>query len=227
MSARRMIYLQTMLKTPNEELIKRVYMCQKESPVPGDWCNIVKEDFDKISMHMTDHQIENLSEKDYKHHIRNKTREAAFVYLQSLKEDHEKVRTNVYDSLKYPQAYITSKTLTNVEKSILFGLRSHTIRNIKMNFSNMYSENSLCPICERSPDTQEHLPLCPVLQSILPLVKHIDYSHIHGSVEQQKEYVQIYKQYLELRNEFMDASEGSCLPGLHTGPTRPQAARRG
>ena len=124
--------------------------------------------------------------KDYKRHIRNKTREAAFVYLQSIKEDHEKVRTNVYDSLKYPQAYITTKTLTNVEKSILFGLRNHTIRSIKMNFSNMYSENSLCPICERSPDIQEHLPLCPVLQSILPLVKHIDYNHIHGSVEQQK-----------------------------------------
>ena len=60
MSARRMIYLQTILKRPNEELIKRVYMCQKESPVAGDWCNIVKEDFDKISMHMTDHQIENM-----------------------------------------------------------------------------------------------------------------------------------------------------------------------
>ena len=54
-----------------------------------------------------------------------------------------------------------------------------------MNFTNMYSENSLCPICERRPDTQEHLSLCPVLQSILPLVKHIDYSHIHGSVEPQ------------------------------------------
>ena len=79
MSARRMIYWQTILKRPNEELIKIVYMCQRESPVPGDWCNLVKEDFQKISMHMTDVQIENMPETDYKRLIRNKTREAAFV----------------------------------------------------------------------------------------------------------------------------------------------------
>ena len=96
-----------------------------------------------------------------------------------------------------------------------------------MNFSNMYSENNLCPIFERSPDSQEHLPLCPVLQSILPLDKHIDYSHIHGSVEQQKEYVEVYKRYLEIRDELMDSSGGPSLPGLHAGPLRPQAARHG
>ena len=92
MSARRMIYWQTILKRPNEELIKIVYMCQRESPVPGDWCNLVKEDFQKISMHMTDVQIENMPETDYKRLIRNKTREAAFVYLHSLKEGHDKVK---------------------------------------------------------------------------------------------------------------------------------------
>ena len=148
------------------------------------------------------------------------------MYLQSIKDGHDKVKTNVYDNLKNPQNYITSKILTNIEKSILFGLRSETIRGIKMNFSNMYSDNNLCPICERSPDSQEHLPLCPVLQSILPLEKHIEYSHIHGSVEQQKEYVEVYKQYLEIRDELMDSSGGPCLPGPYAGPLRPQAARR-
>ena len=86
-----------------------------------------------------------------------------------------------------------------------------------MNFTNMYSENSLCPICERRPDTQEHLSLCPVLQSILPLVKHFDYSHIHGSEEKQKEYVQVYGQYLKLHDELTESSKGTCLLGLHNG----------
>ena len=95
-----------------------------------------------------------------------------------------------------------------------------------MNFSNMYSDNYLCPIYERSPDTQEHLPLCPVLQSILQLEQQVEYSPIHGSVEQHLAYVEVYKQYLEIRDEFMDSKEGSSLPGLHIGPLRPQAARR-
>ena len=165
------------------------------------WCNLVKEDFQKISMHMTDVQIENMPETDYKRLIRNKTREAAFVYLHSLKWN-----------LKNPQKYIRSKILTNVEKSIWFGLRSETIGGIKMNF--------LCPICERSPDSQEHLPLCPLLQSILPLEKHIEYSLIHGSVEQQKEYVEVYKRYLEIPDELMDSSGGASLQhGFSIGVT--------
>ena len=96
-----------------------------------------------------------------------------------------------------------------------------------MNFANMYSENSFCPMCERRLDTQEHSALCPVLQSILSLVKQIEYSHKHGSVKQQKEYFQIYKRYLELRDDLIDSSEGFSLPGLHTCPMRPQTARHG
>ena len=82
-------------------------------------------------------------------------------------------------------------------------------------------------MCERCPDTQQHVPLCTVLTNILPMKKHMDISHINGSLEQQKEYVQVYKRYLELRDELMESSDSSSLPGLHTGPMRPQAARRG
>ena len=96
-----------------------------------------------------------------------------------------------------------------------------------MNFPNMYSENSLCPMCERSPDTQQHLPLCTVLTNILPNKKHMDYTHINGSLEQQREYVQVYKRYLELRHELMESINSRSLPGLHTGPMRPLAASRG
>ena len=96
-----------------------------------------------------------------------------------------------------------------------------------MNFTNMYPENSLCPMCERSLDTQEHLLLCPVLQNILPLRKHVYYKQINGSVDQQETYVKIYKCYLQLRDELMGSSEETSLPGHYTGPVCPQAANRG
>ena len=83
---------------------------------------------------------------------------------------------NEYNDMKCPQDYIRSRNITNTEKSILFGLRSPSIRSIRMNFPNMYSENTLCPICERIQDTQVNLPLCTVLTSILPSKKHMDYS---------------------------------------------------
>ena len=95
-SARRMLYIQTILKRHDKELIKQVYKYQKESPAPGDWCILINEDFDKIGVHMSDDQIETMSEKDYKKIIKDKTREATFIYLQLLKESHEKVRNNNY-----------------------------------------------------------------------------------------------------------------------------------
>ena len=88
-------------------------MSDRESPFPGDWCNLVKEDFEKISVHMTDVQIENMPESDYKRHIKKKTRKAAFVFLQSIKENHDKVKTNVYDNFKKIR-----KTISQ-EKSLL------------------------------------------------------------------------------------------------------------
>ena len=88
------------------------------------------------------------------------------IYI-SLKEDHDKVMNNLHTNMNNPQPYITCKSLNNTEKSIIFGLRSQSIRGFKIYFPNMFSENSLCPICERTQDTQEHLPLFPVLQSIL------------------------------------------------------------
>ena len=58
-----------------------------------------------------------------------------------------------------------------------------------MNFPTMFSENSLCPICERTQDTQEHLPMCPVLQSILAY-RIQSYIWVSGAAEQLCEGVQ-------------------------------------
>ena len=82
------------MKRPYEELINQVYKCQKDSPAPGDWCQLGNEDFDKIIVHMTDDQIETMSGNDYRKIIKNKTRDAAFIHLQALKESNEKVKIN-------------------------------------------------------------------------------------------------------------------------------------
>ena len=89
----------------------------------------------------------------------------------------------------------------------------------------MYSNNTLCSICERNEDTQSHLLSCRVLLDILPLSEHIEYNHMNGTAEQQVQFVKIYEKYLELRDELLeDSSDDSSLPGLYTGPVHPQAS---
>ena len=66
LAVRRMIYLHTILKRNNNELTKKVYLCQKESPLVGDWCLLVAEDFNKLDIQMSDEQIEQMHVSDYK-----------------------------------------------------------------------------------------------------------------------------------------------------------------
>ena len=225
MSVRRMIYLQTLLKRHKEEITRKIYECQKKNPTPGDWCEQVQEDFDKIGVHMAENHIAALDADSYKKIIKQAVRSKAFEDLQLLKEGHSKVRDNVYLGLKCPQAYLTNKSVTTQECSVIFGLKSKTLRGIKNNFKTQFSDNTLCPICERCVDSQEHVGCCSVLLDIKPQETAIIYNHIYGSVQQQKEVARQYILYLQLRDELLagGTDESSSLPGLYAGPVRPQA----
>ena len=224
LSTRRLIYLQVLLKRSDTELTKRIYKCQKENPSPGDWCQLITADFETIGEHMEDDHIANMPVNKYKNLIKNKIRKAAFNNLQDMKRGHSKVKNNNYENLDKPQPYLISKLFTNDECSILFALRSKTIRGIRENFKHMYSDNTLCPICERTSDTQQHVLECKVLQDILPLKNHIKYNHINGTISEQKEFVTTYAKYLEIRDELLSETESQqSLPGLYTGPQHPQA----
>ena len=82
---RRLLYLQTILKRHNDELIKRVYSSQKENPVAGDWCEIVKDDLEKIQLDMSDTEIEEMSTYDSKKMIKRRVRQTVFNELEELK----------------------------------------------------------------------------------------------------------------------------------------------
>ena len=69
LSCRRLIYLQTLIKRPEDELTKRVYMKQKESPSKGDYFNLVKDDFKLIGETMDEREIANKSKDSHKRNI--------------------------------------------------------------------------------------------------------------------------------------------------------------
>ena len=44
------MYLQTVLKRPQTELVRQVYESQKSNPVKGDWVEQVRDDLELIDM---------------------------------------------------------------------------------------------------------------------------------------------------------------------------------
>ena len=51
---KRMIYLQTIMREHDNKITMKVYLCQKSSPLPWDWCQLVAADFNKMDLHMSD-----------------------------------------------------------------------------------------------------------------------------------------------------------------------------
>ena len=226
-SARRMIYLQTILQRSDAELTKRVYTCQKNNPSPGDWFLLVKGDFESIGVPLNEEQIASTSPQVFKKFIKEKVRKSAFMYLEEIKSGHSKVRENKYCSFIKPQQYLTSKLFSNKQCALMFAIKSKTVRGFKENFRNLYSDNTLCPICERCIDSQNHLILCQVLQDIIPPTNRVQFSDIQGSLEQQKVFIETYEKYLLLRDELLEESEPhTSLPGLYTGPLLPKAGSK-
>ena len=96
---------------------------------------------------MDDEHIAAMDSDSYKIIIKQTVRSTSFRDLDLIKEGHSKVRDNVYLRLNYPQSYLTDKTVTTQQRSVIFALKSKSIRGIKTNFKSQYSDNTLCPIC--------------------------------------------------------------------------------
>jgi hypothetical protein len=84
-SVRRMLYLHTILRRHENEITRKVYQCQKRSPLPGDWCKLVAEDFIKMGLNMSDEVIAQIPEGDYKDLIKSNVHETDGKELETLK----------------------------------------------------------------------------------------------------------------------------------------------
>ena len=94
------MYLRTILKRDDEELIKRVYREEQTNPCPGDFAELVKENFQKCNLDYNENMVVNMKEDNYRTMIRKHVRNAAFNELKTQQESHSKVITTEYNSLE-------------------------------------------------------------------------------------------------------------------------------
>ena len=136
-----MVYLHTILTRSNEELTKRVYEAQKDSPTKGDFFYLIKKDFELIGEAVNEEQIASTSKETFKKNIKSKISLAALQYLKDKQKYHSKVKDISYESLKI-QPYMKSSIFLNEEICLLFAIRSKLI-DCKMNFKSKYGENDI------------------------------------------------------------------------------------
>ena len=185
----------------DEELIKRVFLAQKTSPTQGDLIKLVEKDLLELGISFEEAITSQMS----KDKIKILARTAAFKDLLQQKDNHKKVKHNMYDKWEI-QPYLKSDIFTEKETHTLTALRSQCTRGIKTNFKKMFKCDK-CPLkCDPGNqiiDTPEHILTCSVLGN----TSTVKIEDMHGSLENQHGLARIYLNLMTKRKTILEKLE--------------------
>lgn len=194
----------------NKETPRRVYEEMKADPMTNDWSQLVSGDFQLVNLNITDDQIRQMNQTQYKTLIKQKVRDAAYMEFKEQQAGHEKGRLLEHENLSKPQDYLLTNLLTNKQASLLYNLRCETVSGIRDNFHRQYSDIK-CQLCLLEVDTQSHVLCCPFIKNQCKEYSSLPYDFIHGNLEEQVAITSLYSSLLEVRDRLLD--EGAGLPG--------------
>ena len=214
LSQRRINFLKHILSRGEDELLKKVYLAQKEQPNQGDFVKIVEHDLKRFELKVED--IETMSKEMLKKELRKRALSAAFVELFRNMQGSTKVKGIKYDRLEL-QEYLKSRMSDEVRNTIT-GLRSKCVRGVKSNFPNLHKVCQHCPLMCNSQtpqlDTQDHILVCSALGG-----SNADYNFIHAGVEEQRyigqEFSRVLKKRALLLEDETPTSTCCRLPGAN------------
>ena len=158
------IPLRFILASRNDtELIKKVYIAQKNEPSKGDFCMLVESDMSLIDLNLSEIEMTDMTRYDLKIEVKNRTREAAIKYIMNQKETKSKMDGIEYSGPFDLQPYRMSPMFTREESSLLLAPRTRSVRGVKSDFGEMYSDKT-CPLigCMEL-DSLAHILVCSVL----------------------------------------------------------------
>ena len=223
-SVRRIMYWHTILKRHNDELIFQIYMAMKETPLNGDWIKLLEEDLEKVGLSLEDeNRVSNLTKSTFKKEIKKKITELSKFELECVKMSHEKVRTIIHQHLGKPEAYLTSGTFSNSQRSILFNLRSSCENSFRDNFHNLY-QSVICQLCKLEPDTQKHALFCHVIKEHLNeeeqnILKVSTYEDIFDNLHTQLRITQLYQSIIRIKKRLLNQRDPEqAYLGTNSGP---------
>ena len=207
---RRLNYLKHILSKEDTELVKKVYLAQKESPNHGDFVQLVEQDM--LELNVTSQHLDDLDKVSLKARLKKNATIAAFKFLKLRQSEHKEVKHIQYKTFEV-QSYLRSATLHSEEMKTLTAVRSMCLRNIRSNFSKIFKERLNCPlICNKdnpARDTQDHLLVCPKLNTD---TKSFLIEQANGQLEDPEEIAKVLFKLVRKRTIILDIIEDTPYP---------------
>ena len=206
-SAKRLLYWWHILSVDRSEMIFRVYLAQKLSPVSGDWVTLLEKDKKEFGIMLSDEEVAEISQLKFKKYVKQKAAQLTVKYLLGLQRKNSKSKQLDVSELTTSPYLLTR--FSKAERELLFRLRSKTIW-VKENFTHAYLNNDmLCELCRLFRCTQSHPLQCPMLKTMIVMDSTVNISenYVYGDVDQQLLYVKIYKEFWDLREKLSEKEE--------------------
>ena len=213
LAERRINYLHNILLREDSELVKRVYIAQKENPHKGDWYNTLQDDMTLLSFSMSESEMTSATSRHIKNVVRRCVKSAAFNELKSIQATHTKVKDISYPIFSL-QAYMTSSLFSSEEMSTVFNLRTNTINGYKMCFTKAYPDDKTCKLGCLEEDSISHSYSCKVI-NLQDDESSIEYSSLYSTIVDQKKSSSII--HKKKQHKVSSSRSWLCLPGPHTG----------
>ena len=164
LKARRLNYLQYLVKLPEEDMLSKIFHCQWLVNNQQDWTRQVKKDLEDFNLPTDLDYISKKSVFSWKNLVKKNARTYELRNLTILKEsrNESKMANLKYDQLK-PQDYLSELDVREAKNVFRFRTR---MANFNGNFRGQ-GQSELCPLCGLHDDLQSLSFNCPkVLEKI-------------------------------------------------------------
>ena len=197
---RRLNFLWYILNEDEEAMISMVLKKQLETTVTGDWGDTCKKDLEELGIGLSMTEIKSMKEETFSKLVKRSIVKEALEYLNRIKQKHSKVRHIVHSKLEI-QTYLEAGDHSVQEAKFLFTLRTRML-DVRTNYGDKYFLK-LCPCCQETEDTQEHLLSCYILHDEGSVVDELPvYEDLFSEeIKKQIKITRILKKRFCLRNK--------------------------
>ena len=204
---RKFMYLRTILKRPEDDLLKKVYKIQKSVATQDDWAIAIKDDMKKYDIELSDDQIQNTSYYKYEKLVRKKVVEEGLNNLNTKAASHSKSERLMKSEL-VREKYLDDPRFSRSDCQLLFQIRTRMLP-VKTNFPTMWNNDKSCRTCLGCVEieSQEHLLTCPGLRKNVEIPSSLKYDDVFDHPDKQYKIVKAYRKLMREQEIMLNCSE--------------------
>ena len=195
---RTVLFLQYILQQEKKSMIFQVFQATCDTPTKNDFVNMCLKYLKNLQIKLSFHEIEIMSKFSFKKLVKEKTKMAAFKYLEEIKCKQSKILNIKYTNLEIQEYLLDGNQNTKMSK-LIFKARSKTL-DIKTQKCWKY-EDKICIGCQDRVETGEEVLTCVGLGG-QNVTKPVEYDWFYSEdVNRIRDVAKVLNEKLKIRNK--------------------------